>query len=104
MRFKIQWVCFLFCFITTKLLADEGMWLLPDLKQQNELIMKEMGLNIPVDKIYNTKKTSLKDAAAVESIPPLNVRAGTAFDGAFLGDNSAFTGKTLLFATLLTRL
>lgn len=62
MRFKIQWVCFLFCFITTKLLADEGMWLLPDLKQQNELIMKEMGLNIPVDKIYNTKKTSLKDA------------------------------------------
>ncbi|MCK9180240.1 MAG: S46 family peptidase, partial [Bacteroides sp.] len=32
--------------------ADEGMWLLPDLKEQNEVLMKEMGLEIPIEKIY----------------------------------------------------
>lgn len=45
--------------------ADEGMWLLSDLKEQNEIIMKEMGLEIPVKKIYNSKGLSLKDAVVI---------------------------------------
>lgn len=44
--------------------ADEGMWLLGNLhknKQTNEL-MKELGLKMPVNKIYDPKKPCLADA------------------------------------------
>ncbi len=42
--------------------ADEGMWMLTDLKQQNEAAMRELGLLIPVDSIYNPDGIALKDA------------------------------------------
>ncbi len=42
--------------------ADEGMWLLPDLKTQNEVAMMELGLQIPVEAIYNPTGIALKDA------------------------------------------
>ena len=42
--------------------ADEGMWMLTDLKQQNEIAMQELGLLIPVEQIYNPDSISLKDA------------------------------------------
>ena len=42
--------------------ADEGMWMLTDLKQQNEVAMQELGLLIPVDSIYNPEGIALKDA------------------------------------------
>ena len=29
--------------------ADEGMWMLTDLKQQNAVAMMELGLEIPID-------------------------------------------------------
>ena len=38
------------------------MWMLPDLKTQNEVAMQELGLLIPVEQIYNPDGTSLKDA------------------------------------------
>lgn len=42
--------------------ADEGMWMLTDLKAQNEVAMRELGLEIAVEEIYNTDGISLKDA------------------------------------------
>ena len=42
--------------------ADEGMWLLPDLKTQNAATMLELGLDLPIDEVYNPAGVSLKDA------------------------------------------
>ena len=42
--------------------ADEGMWMLPDLKVQNETAMMELGLQIPVEAIYSADSLSIKDA------------------------------------------
>lgn len=42
--------------------ADEGMWMLTDLKEQNAAAMRELGLEIPVEEVYNTSGLSLKDA------------------------------------------
>lgn len=42
--------------------ADEGMWMLTDLKQQNEVAMTELGLLIPAEQIYNPGDIALKDA------------------------------------------
>ena len=42
--------------------ADEGMWMLTDLKQQNAAAMRELGLDIGIDQIYCPDSISLKDA------------------------------------------
>lgn len=42
--------------------ADEGMWMLTDLKAQNAVAMQELGLEIPVQDLYNNSGISLKDA------------------------------------------
>ena len=42
--------------------ADEGMWMLTDLKKQNEVAMTELGLLIPAEEIYNPNGIALKDA------------------------------------------
>ena len=42
--------------------ADEGMWMLTDLKAQNAIAMQELGLQMPIDQIYKTEGISLKDA------------------------------------------
>ena len=42
--------------------ADEGMWMLPDLKTQNETAMIELGMQIPLETIYNADSLSIKDA------------------------------------------
>ena len=42
--------------------ADEGMWMLTDLKRQNEVAMMELGLQIPIEEVYNPDGISLKDA------------------------------------------
>ena len=52
-------------FLTSGILsahADEGMWMLTDLKQQNEVAMTELGLLIPTEQIYNPNGIALKDA------------------------------------------
>lgn len=46
----------------TSVRADEGMWMLTDLKAQNEAAMIELGLLIPVEDIYNPTGIALKDA------------------------------------------
>lgn len=56
---------FLSLLITSSFLsahADEGMWMLTDLKQQNEVAMTELGLLIPIEQIYNPEGIALKDA------------------------------------------
>ncbi len=46
--------------------ADEGMWLLQLLKQQNSIgMMKEQGLKLEADDIYNPQGVSLKDAVGI---------------------------------------
>ncbi|MBE6288101.1 MAG: S46 family peptidase [Mediterranea massiliensis] len=42
--------------------ADEGMWMLTDLRKQNEVAMQELGLSIPINEIYNPEGIALKDA------------------------------------------
>ena len=48
--------------LTLPALADEGMWMLTDLKRQNEAAMQELGLLLPADSIYNPEGIALKDA------------------------------------------
>lgn len=45
--------------------ADEGMWLLPLLKQLNIDKMTEMGLNLTAEDIYEVNNSSLKDAVVL---------------------------------------
>lgn len=42
--------------------ADEGMWMLTDLQAQNAAVMREMGLEIPIDQVYSPNGLALKDA------------------------------------------
>lgn len=42
--------------------ADEGMWMLADLKKQNAAVMQDLGLDISIDKVYCPDSISLKDA------------------------------------------
>ncbi|WP_321519115.1 S46 family peptidase [uncultured Bacteroides sp.] len=42
--------------------AHEGMWMLPDLKEQNAAAMYELGLEVPIDQVYNPDGISIKDA------------------------------------------
>ena len=45
--------------------ADEGMWLLPLLKQMNINKMQELGCKLTADDIYNVNHSSLKDAVVI---------------------------------------
>lgn len=42
--------------------ADEGMWMLGNLNKQTRRLMKDLGLEMPADKLYNPRHPSLKDA------------------------------------------
>lgn len=42
--------------------ADEGIWMLTDLKKQNAAVMQDLGLDISIDKVYCPDSISLKDA------------------------------------------
>src|SRR3712207_1896306 len=42
--------------------ADEGMWMLTDLKAQNAVAMRDLGLELPIEEVYNANGLSLKDA------------------------------------------
>lgn len=45
--------------------ADEGMWLLPLLKQLNMEQMRELGLELSAEEIYSINQSSLKDAIVI---------------------------------------
>lgn len=59
LRLVIIAVCYLF---TLSVQADEGMWMLGNLNKQTRRAMKELGLQMPADKLYSPKRPSLKDA------------------------------------------
>ncbi len=50
------------CFITR---ADEGMWLLKELNEQNVARMQELGFRFPVSNLYDEENPSLKDAVVI---------------------------------------
>lgn len=64
MKLKVRNLLMAVWAISTALpaMADEGMWMLTDLRKQNEVAMQELGLLIPVDEIYNPDGIALKDA------------------------------------------
>ncbi|MEG1562645.1 MAG: S46 family peptidase [Bacteroides sp.] len=55
-------IALLFSLSLSALHADEGMWLLGNLNKQTRKTMRELGLQLPVNKLYNPTKASLKDA------------------------------------------
>lgn len=65
MKLKKMLFPLVFAVILSPAKADEGMWLLPFLKQQNSEQLKKLGLKLEVDDIYNPEQTSLKDAIVI---------------------------------------
>ncbi|HIP48924.1 MAG TPA: S46 family peptidase [Lutibacter sp.] len=59
---KIIFVLFLFTLQT--IFAQEGMWM-PNQLAQNEQDMKDMGMQLSIEDIYNLKDSSIKDAIAI---------------------------------------
>ena len=57
MKFRLT-VLIVFSLCLSNVFADEGMWLLGNLRKnkQTDRVMKELGLQMPVNKIYNPKK------------------------------------------------
>jgi len=53
----------IFSLATLSIHADEGMWVLTDLKAQNAVAMRELGLEIPIEEVYNANSIPLKVAA-----------------------------------------
>ena len=49
-------------------LADEGMWLLPLLKQQKFAEMQALGLRLSDQEVYSAEAPSLKDAVVLSLI------------------------------------
>lgn len=45
--------------------GDEGMWLLKELNRESAARMQELGFTFPVNKLYNEKNPSLKDAVVI---------------------------------------
>ena len=63
MKLRLTAVIFLSIYLSNAF-ADEGMWLLGNLHKNKETnqLMKELGLKMPVNKIYDPKKPCLADA------------------------------------------
>ena len=51
--------------MASQLRADEGMWVLPALKQSNFDQMRQLGFQLPDSAIYNLSRTGLKDAVVI---------------------------------------
>ena len=51
--------------LSLPVVADEGMWLLPLLRQQKLEEMKKLGLQVEDYDIYNPDSSSLKDAVVI---------------------------------------
>ena len=49
MRKSLLITFFSACFLASH--ADEGMWMLTDLKKQNAAVMQDLGLDISIDKV-----------------------------------------------------
>ena len=56
--------------VSISAVADEGMWLLPLLKQLNGKDLREAGCKLTPEQIYSINKTSLKDAIVQTATGP----------------------------------
>ena len=66
MKIKKYLVAALAATFTFSVQADEGMWLLQLMKQQNSIdMMKKQGLKLEADDLYNPNGVSLKDAVGI---------------------------------------
>ena len=66
MKIKKYLVAVLAAAFTFSAQADEGMWLLQLMKQQNSIdMMKKQGLKLEADDLYNPNGVSLKDAVGI---------------------------------------
>ena len=66
MKIKKYLVAALAAAFTFSAQADEGMWLLQLMKQQNSIdMMKKQGLKLEADDLYNPNGVSLKDAVGI---------------------------------------
>ena len=64
--FKQALALCLIAFFALSARADEGMWLLQLMKQQNSIdLMKKQGLKLEADDLYNPNGVSLKDAVGI---------------------------------------
>nr|MDA3853063.1 S46 family peptidase [Bacteroidales bacterium] len=62
---RITPIVLMFLLLTSAVKADEGMWLLPLLKQLNETDMQDLGLELSAEDIYSVNHNSLKDAIMI---------------------------------------
>ncbi len=62
---KISYILCALLLMSGTIRADEGMWLLPLLNQLNIKSMKEAGLRLNAEDIYDINKSSLKDAIVI---------------------------------------
>ena len=66
MNVKKYFVAAFAALMTCTAQADEGMWLLQLLKEQNSIeLMKKQGLKLEADDLYNPGGVSLKDAVGI---------------------------------------
>ena len=66
MRIRNLMVALSATFVSLSAYADEGMWLLNLMKEQNSIsLMKERGLKLGADDVYNPDGVSLKDAVGI---------------------------------------
>ncbi len=66
MRIKKYLIAAYAALLACSVQADEGMWLLQLLKQQNSIeLMKKQGLKLEADDLYNPNGVSLKDAVGI---------------------------------------
>ena len=66
MNVKKYFVAAFAALMTCAVQADEGMWLLQLLKEQNSIeLMKKQGLKLEADALYNPNGVSLKDAVGI---------------------------------------
>lgn len=60
--------------------ADEGMWMLTDLQAQNAAVMRELGLEIPIEEVYSPNglpsRMQLYTLAAVVPVKLFRRRSG----------------------------
>ena len=64
-RFRSAWAALLCLCMAFPLWADEGMWVLKELSEQNRARIKELGFLRPMEILANDSTASLSDAVVI---------------------------------------
>ena len=78
MKFRLT-VLIVFSLCLSNVFADEGMWLLGNLRKnkQTDRVMKELGLQMPVNKIYNPRRSGVYQSSLWFQQYPATLFCGT---------------------------